>query len=129
MLKEAFEVRKIRVKYVLFDSWYASVANLKYIHRQGRIFSTTLKSNRLVSITKEEGYIHLQDIDWTPERLKTGISVKLKEVPFLVKRKSSSPRTVTLIGLSRTILRPISPRPSFAAGTMCDGMWSAFIGS
>jgi hypothetical protein len=85
MLKEAFEVRRIRAKYVLFDSWYASVANLKYIHRQGRIFYTTLKSNRLVSITKEEGYIHLQDIDWTPERLKTGISVKLKEVPFLVK--------------------------------------------
>src|SRR6266571_1863638 len=64
MLKMAFEVRKIRAKYILFDSWYASVANLKYIHRQDRIFYTTIKSNRLVSITKEEGYIHLQDIDW-----------------------------------------------------------------
>lgn len=85
MLKEAFEVRKLRAKYVLFDSWYASVTNLKYIHRQRRIFYTTLKSNRLVSITKEEGYIHLQDIDWTPERLSSGISVKLKEVPFHVK--------------------------------------------
>jgi len=85
MLKAAFEVRNIRAKYVLFDSWYASVANLKYIHRQDRIFYTTLKSNRLVSLTKEEGYIHLQDIDWTPERLKTGISVKLKDMPFLVK--------------------------------------------
>ncbi len=85
MLKMAFEVRKIRAKYILFDSWYASVANLKYIHRQDRIFYTTIKSNRLVSITKEEGYIHLQDIDWTPERLETGISVKLKDLPFLVK--------------------------------------------
>ena len=85
MLKEAFEVRKIRAKYVLFDSWYASVANLKYIHQQGRIFYTTLKSNRLVSITKEDGYIHLEEIEWTAERLNTGISVKLKEVPFLVK--------------------------------------------
>jgi hypothetical protein len=85
MLKEAFEVRKLRAKYVLFDSWYASVANLKYIHRQGRIFYTTLKSNRLVSIIKEQGYIHLEEIDWTAERLKTGISVKLKEVPFHVK--------------------------------------------
>ena len=85
MLKAAFDVRKIRAKYILFDSWYASVANLKYIHRKGRIFYTTLKSNRLISITKEEGYIHLQDIDWTFERLKTGISVKLKDVPFLVK--------------------------------------------
>lgn len=85
MLKAAFDVRNIRAKYILFDSWYASVANLKYIHRKDRIFYTTLKSNRLVSITKEEGYIHLQDIDWTAERLKTGISVKLKDVPFLVK--------------------------------------------
>lgn len=85
MLKEAFEVRKLRAKYILFDSWYASVTNLKYIHRQRRIFYTTLKANRLVSITKEEGYIHLQDVDWTPERLSSGISVKLKEVPFYVK--------------------------------------------
>ena len=85
MLKDAFEVRNIRAKYILFDSWYASVANLKYIHRQGRIFYTTLKSNRLISLSKETGYIHLQDIDWTPERLKNGIRVKLKEVPFFVK--------------------------------------------
>ena len=85
MLKDAFEVRKIRAKYVLFDSWYARVANLKYIHRHNRIFYTTLKSNRLVSITKEEGYIHLDTIEWTPERLQNGITVKLKEVPFLVK--------------------------------------------
>jgi hypothetical protein len=38
---------------------------------------TTLKSNRLVSLTKEGGYIHLDEIDWTPERLKTGVAVKL----------------------------------------------------
>jgi DDE family transposase len=85
MLKIAFDVRNIRAKYILFDSWYASVANLKYIHRKDRIFYTTLKANRLISITKEEGYIHLQDIDWTTERLENGISVKLKDLPFLVK--------------------------------------------
>jgi len=85
MLKTAFDVHDIHAKYILFDSCYASVANLKYIHRKDRIFYTTLKSNRLISITKEEGYIHLQDIDWTPERLEKGISVKLKDLPFLVK--------------------------------------------
>jgi len=84
MLKDAFEVRNIRAKYVLFDSWYARADNLKYIHRQGRVFYTTLKSNRLVSLTKEDGYIHLQDIEWTSEQLNTGISIKLKEVPFRV---------------------------------------------
>ena len=85
MLKDAFEIRKLCAKYILFDSWYASVTNLKYIHRHGRICYTTLKSNRLVSITKEEGYIHLQAIDWTQERLTSGVLVKLKDVPFLVR--------------------------------------------
>lgn len=84
MLQEAIEVRHIHAKYVLFDSWYASVANLKYIHRQNRIFYTTLKANRLVSLSKEGGYVHLDTIDWTPERLRTGIRIKLKEVPFHV---------------------------------------------
>jgi hypothetical protein len=36
-----------------------------------------LKNNRLVSLSKDEGYVHLDDIDWTPERLKTGVTVKL----------------------------------------------------
>ena len=38
-----------------------------------------------MSLTKEGGYIHLDEIDWTPERLKTGVAVKLKKVPFKVK--------------------------------------------
>lgn len=84
MLKDAFEVRCLRAKYVLFDSWYASVENLKYIHQQQRIFYTTLKSNRLVSESKEAGYVHLDALEWTAERLRTGISIKLKEVPFRV---------------------------------------------
>jgi hypothetical protein len=69
---------------ILFDSWYASVDNLKLIHRCGWTFFTTLKSNRMVSLSKDIGYVHLQDIEWTEQQLKEGISVKLKEVPFLV---------------------------------------------
>ena len=49
------------------------------------IFFTTLKENRLVSLSKEEGYIHLDQIEWTPERLQNGVIVKLKEVPFKVR--------------------------------------------
>ncbi|MDZ7877645.1 MAG: transposase [Saprospiraceae bacterium] len=69
---------------ILFDSWYSSVDNLKLIHRCDWTFFTTLKSNRMVSISKETGYVHLQAIEWTEQDLKTGIPVKLKEVPFLV---------------------------------------------
>ncbi len=84
MLKQAFTLKQITARWVLFDSWYGSAANLKYIHRAGRIFLTTLKSNRLVSVDKEQGYIHLDALTWTSEQLQQGQWVRLKEVPFAV---------------------------------------------
>ncbi len=58
--------------------------NLKLIAFLKMVFITTIPDNRLVSLSKAEGYIHLQDIDWTPERLANGVSVKLKKLPFRV---------------------------------------------
>jgi hypothetical protein len=85
MLVHAIAEKLIQARTVLFDSWYAGADNLKLIHRLGLIFFTTLKENRLVSLSKEEGYVHLDQIEWTPERLQNGIIVKLKEVPFKVR--------------------------------------------
>jgi hypothetical protein len=85
MLLRAVADKHIQAKTVLFDAWYAAAENLKLIHRLGLIFFTTLKENRLVSLSKEEGYIHLDQIDWTPERESNGLLVKLKEVPFKVR--------------------------------------------
>lgn len=85
MLADAFDRKKVKAKYVLFDSWYASVDNLKYIHRRDKIFYTELKCNRLVSLGPDTPYIHLEQIEWSSETLRTGIKVKLKEVPFQVK--------------------------------------------
>ena len=85
MLIRAVTDKGIQAKTVLFDTWYASADNLKLIHRLGLVFVTTLKDNRLVSLSKEEGYIHLDQIDWSPEQLQNGIWVKLKEVPFKVR--------------------------------------------
>ena len=84
MLKVAFGTRNIQAKYILFDSWYASKDNLKYIHQQGRIFVTTLKANRLVSLSPDSGYIHLNAIDWTADRLYKGVRIKSKEIPFYI---------------------------------------------
>jgi hypothetical protein len=84
MLLRAKSDKQLQARTILFDSWYASVNNLKLIVRLNMFFVTTLKDNRLVSLSKEQGYIHLQDIDWTPDRLEQGVPVKLKEVPFLV---------------------------------------------
>jgi hypothetical protein len=85
MVINAVYAKKIKAKRILFDSWYASAENLKLVHRLGLIFFTTLKSNRMVSLSKEGGWLHLDEIDWTPERLKNGVMVKLKEVPFKVR--------------------------------------------
>lgn len=84
MLRRAVADKLIQATTVLFDSWYAAADNLKLIHRLGLVFFTTLKENRLVSLSKADGYIHLDQIDWTPERLQNGVQVKLKEVPFQV---------------------------------------------
>lgn len=85
MLIRAVSDKRIKAKTVLFDSWYASVDNLKMIHRMGLFFVTTLKSNRCVSLSKEGGYIHLQEIGWSDDLLNNGISIKLKELPFRVR--------------------------------------------
>jgi len=84
MLLRAKSDKQIKARTLLFDSWYASVDNLKLIVRLAMFFITTLKDNRLVSLSKEAGYIHLQAIEWTDQRLRDGVSVKLKEVPFKV---------------------------------------------
>jgi hypothetical protein len=85
MFVNAHEHKHIQARRILFDSWYAAASNLKLIHRLGWTFFTTLKSNRLVSLSKETGYVHLDEMEWTPERLQHGVIVKLREVPFKVR--------------------------------------------
>lgn len=85
MLIAAVSNKGIQAKRVLFDSWYASLSNLKLVIRLGLVFVTTLKSNRLVSLSIEGGYIHLQQIEWSETQLRSGIIVKLKEMPFKVR--------------------------------------------
>ncbi len=84
MLLRAVGDKQIQAKTVLFDSWYGSWRNLKLIHRLGLTFYTTLKANRMVSLSADDGYIQLDALDWTDERLKHGIIVKLKKLPFKV---------------------------------------------
>lgn len=84
MVLNAKSDKQIKARTLLFDSWYASVDNLKLLQRLDLWFITTLKDNRMVSLSKEGGYIHLQAIEWTDHRLTYGVPVKLKEVPFKV---------------------------------------------
>ncbi len=89
MLLRAKSDKGLKANTVLFDAWYASVDNLKVIHRLGMIFVTTLKSNRLVSVSKDQykegGYVHLDTLTWDEGSLRHGQLVKLKELPFLIR--------------------------------------------
>jgi DDE superfamily endonuclease len=85
MFLEASANKMLPTNTILFDSWYASVANLRLIHFEGWTFFTTLKSNRKVSLSKETGYVNLQDLVWSTEAMRDGMVIKLKNVPFLVK--------------------------------------------
>lgn len=49
MLQRAYE-RGFRPELVVFDSWYASLANLKFVRALGWDWLTRLKANRLVSV-------------------------------------------------------------------------------
>jgi len=83
ILLRAAADKNLQAKTILFGARYAA-DNLKLIHWLHLVFFTTLKENQLVSLSKGDGYIHLDQIDWTPDRLQNGVPVKLKEVPFQV---------------------------------------------
>jgi len=85
MFLAAIEDKQLAAQTVLFDSWYASVENLKLIHNSQRYFVTTLKSNRMVSVSVEGGYIHLDKLEWDASQLQQGQLIKLKELPFKVR--------------------------------------------
>jgi Transposase DDE domain len=85
MFLQAILNQAIKARNTAFDSWYASVDNLKLIHRNGWTFYTNLKSNRKVSIDKETGYQDLSEIAYSQEELISGKLVRLKEVPFWLK--------------------------------------------
>ena len=85
MFKQANVNQEIKARNIAFDSWYASVDNLKMIHRSGWTFYTNVKSNRKVSRDRTTGYQDLMDIQWTREELISGKLVRIKEIPFWLK--------------------------------------------
>lgn len=85
MFINAVASKNLKTRTVAFDSWYASFSNLKLIHRANWTFFTTLKSNRLVSLSKETGYQSLESLVFDEQSLVKGLVVRIKKVPFPVK--------------------------------------------
>ena len=124
MLLRAISEKRLQAQTILFDAWYASVDNLKLIQRLGRVFVTTLKSNRLVSLAKETGYVHLQTIAWTPAQLRDGVRVKLKEVPFSVRLfKLVAPNGDIDWVITNRADDPQCPTTADVVRTACDIRW------
>ncbi len=77
MLDKA-EERGFNPEFVLFDTWYASVKNLKAIRKKEWHFLTRLKNNRLVN-PDNKGNVPLETVDIPPE----GLVVHLKAYGFV----------------------------------------------
>ena len=65
MFVNALDLKPLHARTILFDGWYASAENLKLLHRRQRSFFTTRKNNRLGSLSKTQGYRHLEEGEWT----------------------------------------------------------------
>ncbi|MGB3588465.1 MAG: hypothetical protein WBA23_18105 [Tunicatimonas sp.] len=61
-----------------FDRWYGSADNFKLIHRSGWTFFTTLKSNRKMSVNRDIGYQHLDELHFDKRTLASRLVVKLQ---------------------------------------------------
>jgi putative transposase len=77
MLDKA-EKRGFNPEFVLFDTWYASVKNLKDIRKKKWHFLTRLKNNRLVN-PDNKGNVPLEIVDIPPK----GHVVHLKAYGFV----------------------------------------------
>ena len=74
--------------YVLMDSWYTSVDNLKAVDSKDWEWIGELKSNRLVSLEKGI-YVPVSDLDWTEAPVR---KVWLKAYGFILVSKMVTPK-------------------------------------
>jgi hypothetical protein len=61
--------RGFKPPYVMADSWYSSLENLKHIDRMGWKFIMGLKENRLVNEIQGQ-YVSVSALDWTHKRVR-----------------------------------------------------------
>jgi hypothetical protein len=117
---------------VLFDSWYAASANVKQIHRAGWTFFTPLKSNRLVSLSKERGDQGLDTLEPPASGWSRGVEVRLQQVPFAVKRfKLVATSWLPQAGCHKLVATSWLPRRAALKGSLpttwpptCAAKWS-----
>ncbi|NES69000.1 MAG: hypothetical protein F6K24_29105 [Okeania sp. SIO2D1] len=82
MMVDVFEKKKIPVKIVLMDSWYATQRLMALIDNLGKIYYCPLKSNRLVDDSGGvKKYQKLEELKWNELELASGKIIKIKGIP------------------------------------------------
>lgn len=74
--------KKLSFTTVLMDSWYASNKMMLFISDMHKRFFCPVKSNRLARESDSiEFYTKITDLKWSEDELKSGKSIRLKEMP------------------------------------------------
>ncbi|NES71830.1 MAG: hypothetical protein F6K24_44820 [Okeania sp. SIO2D1] len=82
MIIDVVKNKKIPVKTVLMDSWYATQRLMALIDNLGKIYYCPLKSNRLVDDSGGvKKYQKLEELTWNKLELLSGKVIKIKGFP------------------------------------------------
>lgn len=77
---------QVKFRYLLADSWFASVDTMEHVHRHNKYFIVPLKDNRLVALSKEEKLRgHFQGVSSVTIRTRQAQQVFLQGLGFPVK--------------------------------------------
>jgi len=77
---DQLKFRHVEFRFVLMDAWYATTPLMTRLINEAKIFYCPLKKNRLVDDSRgEQPYRAIETLDWTPEELLSGKSVKVKK--------------------------------------------------
>ena len=82
MLNDAIEKKKLPVRTVLMDSWYAERELMLYIASLNKIYYTVVKTNRMIAEHHgQHAYQRVDTLDWSKEELQKGKRVRLNDFP------------------------------------------------
>jgi len=77
---DALKFRAVEFRFCLMDSWYATMPLMTRLIKEDKIFYCPLKKNRQVDDSGgEKPYRAIETLEWTPEELLSGKTVKVKK--------------------------------------------------
>jgi hypothetical protein len=81
---------QLKWRYVLADSWFSSIGNMKFIHeKMQKYFLFALKSNRLIALSKEDKlqgrFVRIDSLEWSDSPICGW--VKGMDIPIILHRQ------------------------------------------